>query len=437
MKGEEVMNYKKFLGAASAALIIVILVTLVLSPGAWAQNKYKTLYKFKGGKDGVYPTGRLIFDAAGDVYGTTESGGAYGIGTVFELTPNPDGSWTKKVLHHFTGGKDGASPYAGGVSFDQAGNLYGTTSYGGTSGGGTVFELSPNPDGSWSESVLYAFGADGWGTNGPLTIDAGGNLYGVQFAGGSGACGVGCGSVFELSPNSDGSWTKSRLHTFNGKDGSNPETGVIFDAAGNLYGTTVTGGKCVEWGCGVVYKLTPNSDGTWSESLLYRFCTLTNCRDGQSPYSTLTFDQAGNLYGSTTSGGAHGMGTVFELSPNSDGSWTEKVLHHFTGGRDGADVYGAGVVLDHAGNLYSATFQGGNLSDCDGAGCGVAFKLAPNSTGGWHETVLHAFAGHPGANPVSGLTFDTAGNLYGTTSGSENWGQCSGKRCGSVFEITP
>ena len=436
MRGN-IMTHKKLLGAASAALMIIIAITLVLAPAAWAQSKYKTLYKFKGGKDGVYPTGRLIFDQAGSFYGTTSNGGAHGLGTVFELVPGQGGSWTEKVLHHFTGGNDGANPIAGGVSFDPAGNLYGTTSYGGEYGSGTVYKLAPNSDGSWSESVLYSFGADGWGTNGPLSIDAAGNLYGVQFAGGSGACGFGCGSVFELSPNSDGTWTEKTIHSFNGKDGSNPETGVIFDAAGNLYGTTVTGGKCVEWGCGVIYKLTPNSDRTWSESVLYSFCSLANCHDGQSPSATLIFDQAGNVYGTTSNGGAHGLGTVFELVPGQGGSWTEKVLHHFTGGKDGSNPYNASVNLNEAGSVFGTTFQGGNLSDCNGAGCGVVFKLAPNSNGGWNETVLHAFAGHPGANPVTGLTFDAAGNLYGTTSGSTNWGQCSAKTCGSVFEITP
>jgi uncharacterized repeat protein (TIGR03803 family) len=420
------MNCKRFLGAGSAALLRVILVALVLAPGAWAQSKYKTLHKFKGGKDGIYPTGRLISDAAADIYGTTESGGANGLGTVFELIPNQDGSWAEKVLH-------GASPYAGGVTLDQTGNLYGTTSYGGTYGSGTVYKLAPNLDGSWSESVLYSFGSDGWGTNGPLSIDPAGNLYGVQFGGGNQSCGVGCGSVFELSQKPDGSWTESTLYKFSGTDGSNPETGVIFDAAGNLYGTTVTGGNCVEWGCGVVYKLIPNTNGTWSETVLYKFCSLTKCRDGESPYARLSLDQAGNLYGTTTVGGAHGLGTVYELIPNQDGSWTENVLHHFTGG----NPYGSGVVLDQAGNLYGTTYQGGSFNNCNGAGCGVVFKLAPNSKGGWQETVLHNFAGHPGANPVGGPTFDASGNLIGTTSGSTNWGECSANTCGSVFEITP
>ncbi len=180
------MNCKRLLGARSAALLLVILVALVLAPGAWAQSKYKTLHKFKGGKDGIYPTGRLIIDAAGDIYGTTVSGGDNGLGSVFELIPNQDGSWAEKVLHHFTGGKDGASPDAGGVTLDQTGNLYGTTSYGGMLDSGTVYKLAPNLDGSWSESVLYSFGSDGWGTNGPLSIDPAGNLYGVHFGAATG-----------------------------------------------------------------------------------------------------------------------------------------------------------------------------------------------------------------------------------------------------------
>ena len=185
------MTHKKFLGAASAALMIIIAITLVLAPAAWAQSKYKTLYKFKGGKDGVYPTGRLIFDRAGGFYGTTSNGGAHGLGTVFELTPARAEAGPRRCSTISRVATTEPIPIAGGVSFDPAGNLYGTTSYGGEYGGGTVYKLAPNSDGSWSESVLYSFGADGWGTNGPLSIDAAGNLYGVQFAGGSGACGFG------------------------------------------------------------------------------------------------------------------------------------------------------------------------------------------------------------------------------------------------------
>jgi uncharacterized repeat protein (TIGR03803 family) len=424
------VRHKKFFAVASAALIIVV-ATFLLAPAALAAGKYKSVHRFDGGKEGGYPTTRLTFDQAGNLYGTAFSGGANGAGSVFKLTPNADGSWAESTLYSFP---SGANNYAAGVVFDQAGNLYGTTT-GGKSGNGAVFELIPNPDGSWSEKTLYSFmgGSDGSSPNGPLIFDADGNIYGVTFAGGS----EGNGTVFELTPNLDGSWTENTLYSFSIKGGGYPETGVIFDADGNLYGTLWTGGKCGPWGCGVVYKLSRNADGSWTESVLHKFCSLKKCRDGENPYAGLTFDRAGNLYGTTYGGGAHGKGVVFEMTPNSDGTWTETVLHHFTGGKDGASPYNSGVIFDQTGNLYGTAFKGGTLSDCDGKGCGVVFKLAPNSSGGWTETVVHAFAGRPGANPVGGLMFDALGNLFGTTSGSANWGSCSGARCGSVFEITP
>ncbi len=424
------MKYKKFLGAASAVLMTIIAIFLLTS-GASAAGKYNSLHKFDGGKEGGYPTTRLTFDQAGNLYGTAFSGGAHGAGSVFKLAPNADGSWTESTLYSFP---SGANNYAAGVVFDQAGNLYGTTT-GGKNGSGSVFELTPNTDGTWSEKTLYDFGgdADGWGPNGPLVFDANGNLYGVTFSGGT----PGPGTVFKLTPKLDGSWSKSTLYSFNIKGGGYPETGVIFDASGNLYGTLWTGGKCGPWGCGAVYKLTPNSDGSWTETVLHEFCSVKKCRDGENPYASLISDQAGNLYGTTYGGGSHGQGVVFQLTLNSDGTWTETVLHNFTGAKDGASPYNAALIFDQAGNLYGTAFKGGNLSACNGGGCGVVFKLSPNSSGGWTETVLHAFAGHPGANPVGGLIFDETGNLFGTTSGSANWGGCSGTRCGSVFEITP
>jgi uncharacterized repeat protein (TIGR03803 family) len=418
------MKYKKFLAVASAALMIVIAV-FMLTSGAWAQSAYKTLYKFKGGKDGNFSQANLIFDPAGNLYSTTTSGGA-GYGTVFELTPNQDGSWTESVPYSFTGGEDGANPFAG-LIFDQAGNLYGTTHAGGAAGSGTVFELTPNADGSWTESVLHSFtGSDGAYPVGGVILDAAENLYGMTTDGGA----SGNGTVFKLTPNGDGSWTENVLHSFNGgSDGSYPDHGSLaFDASGNLYGATADGGKgsCGIWapGCGTIFELTPNSDGTWTEQVLHRF----SGKDGANPEPTLIFDNLGNLYGTTLRGGTYGVGNVFELMPNGDGSWKEKVLHQFKGGSWGP---WAGVTFDQSGNLYGTTLEGGNLSSCNGAGCGVVFKLTPKPTGGWRETVLHTFADHPGAAPVASLIFDAAGNLYGTTYGDGS------KTFGSVFEITP
>jgi uncharacterized repeat protein (TIGR03803 family) len=346
IKGEEVMNCKKFLGAASAALMLVIAITLVLAPAAGAASKYKVLHRFHGA-NGTNPYAGLILDAAGNLYGTTYYGGASGDGTVFKLAPNQDGSWTESVLHSFNR-SDGWSPQAG-LIFDAAGNLYGTTVVGGASSDGTVFKLAPNQDGSWTESVLHSFnGSDGWVPYAGLIFDAAGNLYGTTVEGGD----TNVGTVFKLAPNQDGSWTESVLHSFHGSDGAYPYAGLIFDAAGNLYGTTVEGDTNV----GTVFKLAPNQDGSWTESVLHSF----NGRNGQYPYAGLIFDAAGNLYGTTYGGGASADGTVFELAPNQDGSWTESMLHSFHGS-DGERPR-AGLIFDAAGNLYGTTAGGGGAS---------------------------------------------------------------------------
>ncbi len=416
------MNYKKFLGAASAALLIVIAVTLVLSSGALAQSKFKTLHTFTGGEGGGRELNAgLIFDQAGNLYSTTQKGGTHDVGAVFKLSPNQDGSWSESVLYSFRGGEDGADPFAG-LIFDQAGNLYGTTFYGGIAncydGCGVVFELSPNQDGSWSENVLYSFtGGDGGNPFAGMIFDNAGNLYGATSSAGP----YGWGVVFKLSPNQNGSWSESVLYSFSGgKDGGGPEANLTFDAAGNLYGTAGWGGACGL--CGVAFELSPNADGSWKEKVIHSF---KQGGEGGSGPNGLTFDATGNLYGTTYVSGAFNSGTVFKLNSNPDGEWKEKVLHQFTGGKDGGDpVAGMNLIFDATGNLYGTTTFDGNLK-CDSPnGCGVVFKLAPIATGGWKETVLHTFAGRPGAFPPAGVIFDAAGNLYGTTSSS-------------VFEITP
>jgi len=407
------MSCKKFLGAASAALMIVIAVTLVLAPAARAASKYEVLHAFHG-KDGFQPAGGLIFDAASNLYGTTNFGGGHDLGTVFKLTPNTDGSWTESVLHSFNG-SDGEIPDAR-LIFDAAGNLYGTTSKGGTSSDGTVFKLTPNADGSWTESVLHSFsGGDGDEPSAALIFDAAGNLYGTTTAGG----GVdGNGTVFKLTPNADGSWTESVLYSFSSfrkGDGDQPSSGLIFDAAGNLYGTTFGGGA---YGPGAVFRLTPKAHGSWTETVVYSF----NGSAGEYPYGGLIFDAAGNLFGTTEYGGAYDLGTVFKLTPNADGSWTESVLHSFNGSAGRGPV---GVVFDAAGNLYGTTFEGGfHMS-------GTAFKLTPNADGSWTESLIHKFKGRPAEDPVSGLILDSAGTLYGTTA------NCSSGCRGVVYQITP
>jgi len=333
-----------------------------LKPNANGTWTVSILHYFKGPPDGAWPSG-VIFDPAGNLYGTTGGGGSGcggpGCGTVFKLAPNPDGTWAETVLYSFTGGADGGSP-DGGLIFDTAGNLYGTTAGGGivtglcSSGCGTVFKLAPNSDGTWTESVLYAFSGylDGGGPTAGLIFDAASNLYGTTEGGGS----SGWGTVFMLAPNPDGTWTESVLYSFTGGVGGSggaPSSGVVFDAAGNLYGTTSQSGA---YRCGVVFKLAPNSDGTWTESVLHSF---TCGADGDSPEAGLIFDAVGNLYGTTLRGGSStecfsvGCGVVFKLIPDPDGTWKECVVHSFLG-------YGRGprapLLLDPAGHLYGTSW---------------------------------------------------------------------------------
>jgi uncharacterized repeat protein (TIGR03803 family) len=431
MDEEESMKCNKSLCQGAALLLIAI--TVLLAPGAGAQSKYKTLYKFKNGKDGSSVVAGLTFDQKGNLYGAARLGGAGGNGTVFKLTPKADGSWTESVLYSFCSLSkcaDGAVPSAS-LIFDETGNLYGTAFLGGAHDFGAVFKLTPNADGSWTESVLHTFagGTDGAYPYANLIFDRTGNLYGTTYGGADDL-----GTVFKLTPNSDGSWTESVIYNFTGgTDGAWPYASLIFDQTGNLYGATSEGGdrsSCVNDNCGVVFELMPNANGTWTESVLYRF----GGKHGEWPYGGLIFDQAGNLYGTTEFGGnlsqcLYGCGVVFELTRQKDGSWAESVLYSFSG-RDGRYPL-AGLIFDAAGNLYGTTVLGGDHSLCGGSSCGVVFKLVPNSNGKWIETVLHPFLDRPGVGPYAGLIFDASGNLYGTTVGDGT------STFGSVFEITP
>jgi uncharacterized repeat protein (TIGR03803 family) len=361
----------------------------------------------------------MIFDPAGNLYGTTYQGGVNNAGAVFELTSNGRGGWSETVLHSFDGA-DGMFPQAV-LVFDKSGNLYGTTLLGGFSGDGTVFKLAPNSDGSWTESIVHSFdGGDGFAPQAGVIFDEAGNLYGTT----SGGSAHNWGNAFKLSPNSDGTWTETVLHSFdkNGVDGFQLQGALIVDKHGSLYGSTAWGGNlsnCGGAGCGTVFRLTPRKNGSWKESIIHSF----GGTDGSWPTDALIFDKAGNLYGTTSTGGAARVGTVFELSPNGDGSWTETVLHSFVT-TDGA-YPDAGVVFDQAGNLYGTTVSGGVR------GFGTTFKLMPNHDGSWTESVLHSFLNRPGAMPLGGLIVDKQGKLYGPTAGDDR------TTFGSVFEVTP
>jgi uncharacterized repeat protein (TIGR03803 family) len=342
--------------------------------GGWTE---KVLHRFSG-MDGAFPVASLILDTAGNLYGTTKGGGRYDSGTVFELTPKTGGGWREKVLHNFNSiGSDGIFPYAN-LIFDASGNLYGTTYLGGRRtcnndgnlGCGTVFELMPQPGGGWRE-VLHRFnGKDGDEPLAGVIFDSAGNLYGTTSEGGSGQCdngkGLGCGTVFELMPKAGGGWREKVLHNFNpnGKDGTYPEAGLIFDATGNLYGTTFNGGT---HGWGTAFELVPEPDRVWRETVLHNFGKST---DGVVPAAQLIFDVVGNLYGTTFAGGAGNTGIMFELMPKAGGGWKEKVLHTFENNKRGGTNPWAGLIPDTAGNLYGTTSEGG------AHGYGTVFEIA-------------------------------------------------------------
>jgi uncharacterized repeat protein (TIGR03803 family) len=436
-------NKKPSVGLMAALTIFTF--TLFLS-GTRAVAQEKVLLNFSG-KNGDAPYGSLILDAAGNLYGTTIDGGG-DVGAVFELTPTGGGAWTEKLLRSFHGGPDdGAVPLAG-LIFDAAGNLYGTTAAGGTgsscgfSGCGTVFELTPAASGLWTRKILYSFGEnskDGFEPFGSLIFDAHGNIYGTTYGGGgvaqvcSNSSATGCGTVFELTPKAGGGWSEKVLHSFgNGTDGRNPYSNLFLDAAGNLYGTTLVGGtgsSCSDMGCGTVFELTPKAGGGWAEKVIHNF--TNNGKDGFLPFSSLIFDAAGNLYSTTGEGGiggsscnSSGCGTVFELTRRAGGGWAEKVIHDFTNnGKDGFQPI-AGLIFDAAGNLFGATSFGGTYAK------GTVFKLSPATGGSWAETVLHSFGnGNDGRGPESTLILDAAGNLFGPTLGGGTYAK------GTVFEI--
>jgi uncharacterized repeat protein (TIGR03803 family) len=388
--------------------------------------------------DGLYPSSGVIRDIHGNVYGTTLEGGntagpagtETAGGAVFELSFGQTAPWPEALLYTFEILPSGYLATPGPLIFDGAGNLYGTTFNGANgnpatnpSGSGVVFELSLTEDGTWTETVLYSFnGGDGMNPGGALIFDGAGNLYGTTSGGGANSGNYinpsPGGTVFELSPVSGGGWTEKVLYSFGASatDGNSPLSGLIFDASGNLYGTTSSGGA---HGSGTVFELTPAAGGAWTEKVLYSFGADDG--DGADPSAGLTIDAKGNFYGTTPSGGISGGGTVFELRPGAGGVWTENILYTFSNGVSPT----SGVIFDAYGNLYGETG-------------GVVFELIPAASGVWTEQVLHTFSSKStvsnGVGPEGGLIFDPSGNLYGTT----YWGGCGsdGAGYGTVFEIS-
>jgi uncharacterized repeat protein (TIGR03803 family) len=392
--------------AGNPALLFLVGLTVFAAPGSQAQT-FNVVYNFSGGTDGGVPLAGLTIDAAGNLYGTASAGGASGNGVVFKV----NASGQQQVLYSFAGGSDGSSPQAR-LLRNSHGHLFGTTYDGGANGYGSVFEIST--DGT--ERVLYNFvgGSDGANPIGGLTTDSNGTLYGTTFAGGT----YSAGTVFSVSRGGK----EKVLYSFGqGSDGASPIAGVTIGPSKNriLYGTTSAGGSA---GSGTVFQLRPSAGG-WQESILYNFQLQD---DGGVPYSGLTFDHAGHIYGATTTGGAggdNGGGTVFQMTHSTSG-WALSTIYTIPGwGLSGSF---RDLMMGPAGNIFATTH-------CDGDyGMGTIYELTP-SGGTWNYNSLYVFPGS-GANGYyvfSNLVADRHGNMYGTTSAGGAYGS------GVVFEITP
>jgi uncharacterized repeat protein (TIGR03803 family) len=435
--------------------IFALIAFLSLPVLCHAAGQEKQLYSFNctSGHCGIASSNDanfsgMIFDSAGNLYGASVSELSSGsncdgdaCGYIFELMPTKSGPWKEKTLYNFcslTNCADGAVPLTG-LVFDSVGNLYGTTGYGGTSvpgcsglGCGTVFELTPGSGGNWTEKVLYNFkgGTDGILPFSTPIFDKTGNLYGTTAGGGS----SGFGTVFELIAGSGGKWTEKLLHNFqnNGTDGNDPIGSIAFDKLGRLYGSTASGGKYSGPDCENndgntcgAIYLLTPKNGTWTESILHDF--QDNGTDAVIPLFGVTLDANGNVYGATEVGGADDVGTVFELT---HGTWAEQILISFQAGNGidpppGGCFPLGGVTLGKSGTLYGTT------DDC-GASYqlgGVVFKLSP-SGGAWTETVLWDFTNGGGGGAEGLLTLDAAGDLYGLSGGGAS-------NDGFAFEVKP
>lgn len=406
-----------------ALTVAVVAATLSFALFAHASSTYTVVRTFNASAGGVLPAGALLMDDTGNMYGTNTQGGRNNGGTIFELAPNGQGGFTYTDLYECSTALDCTLP-VGSLVKDQAGNLYGASLF------GHIFEITKTSTGAWTAIVLHDFGTE-IAPPSSLVLDGAGNLYGINPAGGTHNLGY----VFELSPAQSG-WSLTHLHDFNGTDGAattgnteNQVGGLILDAVGNLYGATVAGGssKNCSGGCGVIFELRNNA-GSWTETVLHSL----NGTDGANPIAPLMMDAAGNLYGTTSNGGAKGFGSVFKTSLAS-GTWQTRVLHSFTGAHLDGEFPDSGLVMDKSGNLYGTTESGGgDLRSCDvfnDHGCGMVFELSPNGAL-WKETILKAFSGGKDGAFPQGVTLDGSGNLFGAA-------QAGGRLFeGLVFQIS-
>ena len=408
-------------------IIISLIVALVLTLPSSAQGfKVKVLHNFGATGDGSIPYGSPLLDPKGNLYGVTTDGGTgacgdYGCGTIYELSAQTGGSWNEKILHSFAAGGDGEAPW-GGLLLDAAGNLYGTVK-GDFNVGSGIFELSPGASG-WTNTILYDV------YSGPgLVFDKAGNLYG-SMGGGSASLGA----LGELSPDASG-WSYTELYSFCPQygcpDGWSEPAPPVFDKNGNLWGVTTYGGisqkPCAtDEGCGVVFEMTPDGDGTWTYNVIHQFASSSS--DGQLPEGGLVADAAGNFYGATEVGGAYNHGTIFKLS-FAGTQWVETILYDFPNCVQACFPVGT-MAIDKAGNLYGTTLGGVFNQTCGGFTCGEVFEMASQGNGRYKFTVLHKFVGTDGDIPL-GVILDGKGNLFGTTKDGGTYG------AGTAFELTP
>jgi uncharacterized repeat protein (TIGR03803 family) len=436
---------------------LLIAGALSVAPMAASGPTFQTLVILNGVDNGGQPWSAPISDQAGNLYGTTSEGGngpcsvgewTLGCGTVYKLSPPVDGApWTQTLLYQFQGSADGTYP-VGGLLLDATGNLYGTTENGGADSCGTAFKLTPPTSGSgpWSKDILYSFacGSHGAYPESSLIFDKSGNLYGTAVSGGSCNDNLGCGGVvYELTPPSTGggAWTESVLYAFpGGREGYVPQSTLVL-SGGKLYGTTIfggTGNTCEEYeNCGTIFELSPPASpgGAWTESVLHSFAVQET--DGNMPRSGLIRDRSGNFYGVTEFGGNYGVGTVYQFTPPASAGrpWTESVLYSFDY-TEGADPFG-NLAISASGSLYGTTQFGGPSDN------GNVFQLSPPAVAGdpWVATSLVIF--NPPGYPLAGLTFGANGWLYGATLGAEETDECatssSGQNlgCGILFRILP
>lgn len=404
--GKRVVRTRPLAGSICPAILAALCALLLLVARPAQAQTEAVLNSFTGTPDGASPTSRLTFQN-GNLYGTTKTGGAYGNGSVFQLSPAGNGKWTETLLYSFCPASpsctDGQNPTYSYVIFDKAGNMYGTAYAGGSSGNGVVFKLSQSGN-TWTETVLYSFANSPDGANpiNGLIMDPAGNLFGTTYAGGAAG---GNGTVFEMSQ-SAGVWSEQPLFAINSIG-----SGLIMDSAGNIYGTTFSS----------AFELVSNGKGGFNFAPIFTFNPANAKTQGSNPMGTLAFDGAGNLWGTTITGGANNFGVLYRLVKGTKG-WTQNVLGSFSA-HTGENPY-AGVVFDKAGNIFGTTSSAGFY------GGGTVYELV-KSGNTYTPRIVFSFNGEDGGEPLASVIVDNAGYLYGTTVIGGTTGN------GAVFEVNP